>query len=665
MTRGAPVAWYVKRLRSMGPGEIAHRLAEQTKRLSYRRYDRGFADFRVGDGALPIIPGLARDVVRSVPDATDAALRSAAMAAREMPFSYLGQKWPENIRGPDGRLRPEAWFVDPHSGGLWDGSDRYCFDVNYRARPGWGDVKFVWEVSRLQFLQPIAVNARREGTIADGAAFVMDTLRGWMSANPPFRGVNWSSGIEQGLRIATVAIVVGALGDEAFSPSDRADLRAFLNAHAFWIHRYPSSHSSANNHLILEALGLFLVGLLVPDLPRSGEWESYGRTVLEREVTRQILEDGVGAEQSPTYTSFTLEAYLLAMLAASRVNRPLSATITDRVRLAGRHLRWIMDDGGNVPEIGDNDAGRVVAMNDEPEIRYVASISAAVAATIGDPQVTPPDHPPHLRDLIFGEPPMPAPAPTGLKVFGTGGYSVWRGPLNERDGLLIFDHGPLGYLAIAAHGHADALSIWLHLDDRPVIVDSGTYLYHSGAEWRAHFRSTAAHNTMAVSGRNSSTPAGNFNWTQRAEARLIELAGSDQIRMTAEHDGYVGRLGCCHRRTVTAGPTGLITLADSIDGTAEFDVEIAFHLHPDLVVTEASGSHAIFDRGVPLGRVVGPKSFEPLIASSTPTPGPGWYSPHFGLKVPSTRLAFIGRLGGDALATTMIEIFSRKIEDEG
>ena len=87
---------------------------------------------------------------------------------------------------------------------------------------------------------------------------------------------------------------------------------------------------------------------------------------------------------------------------------------------------------------------------------------------------------------------------------------------------LIFDHGPIGYLEIAAHGHADALAIWFSVEDKPVFVDAGTYLYHSNKSMRDAFRKTALHNTLTLRRTPSSYPSGPFNWSKKASARLIE-----------------------------------------------------------------------------------------------------------------------------------------------
>ena len=105
--------------------------------------------------------------------------------------------------------------------------------------------------------------------------------------------------------------------------------------------------------------------------------------------------------------------------------------------------------------------------------------------------------------------------------------------------LLVADAAPLGFLSIAAHGHADALSFVLSLGGVPVLVDPGTYCYHSDPTWREYFRGTAAHNTVRVDGLNQSEAVGPFMWSRKALSTLetFDVAGHPQ-RFVASHDGY-------------------------------------------------------------------------------------------------------------------------------
>ncbi|OKO87295.1 hypothetical protein AC629_14505 [Bradyrhizobium sp. NAS80.1] len=389
---------------------------------------------------------------------------------------------------------------------------------------------------------------------------VPDIIESWMQANPPFEGINWTNGIEAASRVASLLVVL-ALVDTKLRRRLDPLARRFLSAHVYWIARYPSLHSSANNHRVAELAALFLAGTCAPGLPGAKRYLADGRRDLEQAVLDLFHPDGVGAEQSPTYAAYSLEWFALASLAADKRGTPFSATFHSRLHAAASHLRWMMDDGGRLPRIGDDDEGRVLASCLQREDRYVASVVALLARWLGDPTLQPPASDPHLRDRL----PLrranasatvraecrlaedPGTSTTQIKAFGQGGYTIARTGTPHGSLVTVFDHGPLGFGPIAAHGHADALAIWLHWGDEPILIDAGTYLYHSGGVDRDLFRGTGVHNTLEVEGADQSVIAGPFNWSSHARALVIERTASGLI---GEHDGYFRRFGVIHRRAL-------------------------------------------------------------------------------------------------------------------
>jgi hypothetical protein len=316
--------WYLNR----GP-EIAHRVGEQFKRKAshLRRY--GWESFERDELPLPQLP-IDLDQAQASPELLDE-WRKVYHTARARQFDLLGVTWPKG-------LGADLWHIDPVSGSLWP-AEVYCFNVSYRNGGPLGDVKYVWELNRLQFLHPIAALSALTHD-PEPAKFCLEVLEEWCAANPPFLGVNWTSGIELGLRSLSILTVLGLIDHALISAPQRRRLSACLKAHAFWLDRYPSKFSSANNHLIAEAGALLALGLCWPELPQSKSLAAYGREVLTGEAEKQILADGVGAEQSPTYTSFTLEWLLLCLWLTKRAGEPLAPVVLERVKKAGEHLRW-------------------------------------------------------------------------------------------------------------------------------------------------------------------------------------------------------------------------------------------------------------------------------------------------------------------------------------
>jgi hypothetical protein len=430
-------------------------------------------------------------------------------------------------------------------------------------------------------------------------------------------------------------------------------VREILAAHAFWIVRFPSRFSSANNHLVAEAAGEFLIALAMPDLPGAAEREAQTRSVLEQEAAKQIHPDGTSAEQSPTYGAFTCELLLLSAFAARGAGRRPGRTVDQQLTQFARFVSWIADGKGRTPSIGDGDEGRVLSMAaHEPE--YAASVAWCIDGYFRHAAVSPKPRAPHLREAIFTSPPLAAAGPTGMTTFANGGLTVVRETRAGRRLIALLDHGPLGYLSIAAHGHADALSLAVTLDDESLLVDPGTFLYHSGGAWRDWLRGTAAHNTLTVAGADQSEIAGPFNWRHKAAARLDEATGGAMWQLRASHDGYVRTLGVRHERSVTATEDGLWVRDKLFDGQKPLPVEIAFQLAPQCEAFLDGRTIIVTRAKAPFAKLV----FETPGAISTTQggdrPSGGWVSPAFGVKVPAWRIVWRGLIASQGALTRIV-----------
>ncbi len=208
--------------------------------------------------------------------------------------------------------------------------------------------------------------------------------------------------------------------------------------------------------------------------------------------------------------------------------------------------------------------------------------------------------------------------------------------------VVTFDHAPLGFMATAAHGHADALSVWASLDDSPLLVDTGTLGYNGVPTWRSWARSTAAHNTLAVDGTDQSAITGRFTWGRRARAELVEL-DLDGGRVSALHDGYAS-LGVTHRRSVHLAEATL-TVIDLLEGEGERDVLVCWHLAPGLEVEDRGDVVAIIRDHVLVAvlRLQG-EGLDLSIHEQVEEPGPGWISPRWSVRLPAPCLVYAGRV---------------------
>jgi hypothetical protein len=563
-------------------------------------------------------------------------------------LTYFGYAWPASVQEP--WWCGDIWLIDPISGERWPGAERFAFDIAYRSAPLGGDVKLVWELNRLQFLPALAFQAALTDDACD-AARVFSLLRGWMGANPPCRGVNWISGVEAASRVVSLLAALSFI--TPVLAEDVEAVRRCLGAHARWIARYPSRFSSANNHRVAELVALFLIGLCAPGLAgRRGLRRT--QAALELEIQRQFHPDGAGAEQAIYYAAYSLEWFAMAGIAAEAAGQPFSQAFHERAGRAAGWLRWLIDASGQAPRIGDSDAGRVLALAQAPEPRYVASVAAMAARWLGLPQAAPALRDKTLRDLVCAPTPDAADL-HGVKTFPEGGMTVWRRPRRDGDLLFVFDHGPLGALSIAAHGHADALAVCLHWGDEAVFIDPGTYLYHAACGWRDALRGTPVHNTLSLDDQDQSRIIGPFAWAQHARCRLLDVS-EDEIE--AEHDGYRRRFGLSHRRRVKAHD-GFILIEDRLMGVTKrkgLGWSIGFTLGPEVAV-ELQGSLAMLHtpKGRRLRLTACGGAAQPLAWTLDPTVT----APEFGQMRRTSRLRLAGTVGPDrVLCRTSISLLA-------
>ncbi|MBN9084282.1 MAG: hypothetical protein BGP04_13290 [Rhizobiales bacterium 62-17] len=623
--------WYGARLSTMSVPEIGHRVVELGRKSRFRAEKRGWkaisGDFSGSFADLSDLRARLRQVPLSCGTGFDPALA-------------LGRRWPAtHFEGT--RPRESLWFFDPISERSWPGAEQAAFDIDVRSTSAvpdeqrrYGDVKFVWEPARLQALHWLAVRAAHgeAGAFEDGMAWV----RSWMAANPPWRGVHWTSGIEIALRIVSVTLLIASDAAAAARPEYRSELLRFLTAHASWLVRFPSLYSSANNHRVAEGLGLFLAGLVLPGSQQARTYAREGRHILETEAELQILPDGVGAEQSPTYQGFTMEMLALAQLVARALSRPL-AGVDERLRRGAAFLAALQDDAGHVPAIGDDDEGRVVTCSGVPEPLYVASIVHAMAGLLGEASSSC-VAPGYLREALFGGPDAVARASRrSFKDFAAGGYVVVRDEAAGHRYHLIFDRGPLGYLSLAAHGHADALALWLNVDGRPLFIDAGTWLYHSGRETRHELRRSQAHNTLSIQGRSQSEPSSAFSWKNIAKSEVL-FTSPQAWAVEGAHDGYLSAFGVRHARRIARNEDGFV-IQDRLMGArtplaATWNFLLAEHVEAEVV----DGVVALSLEGRRLASIRVPTSLTARVEQGT-------HAPQFGVLRETQRIVLAGDIG--------------------
>ena len=252
--------------------------------------------------------------------------------------------------------------------------------------------------------------------------------------------------------------------------------------------RVRSRGSSANNHVIAEAAGPARRRLRVPVVPDGApRWRADAAALLERELRANTFASGVNRELATDYHRFVSELGLLAALEADAAGQPLSdrtwtlLTADDGRRRGDRRRDPAPAAAGRRrrgPGAGDRRPGSA-PLERVPRARGDSGRGLRPGGRGRRP----------TRSACWraGWPPAasapPAGRSTGRRTSPTPGLTLLRTENAGRPEIWCrCDGGPHGFLSIAAHAHADALSIEVRVGGVDVLADPGTYCYHGEAE---------------------------------------------------------------------------------------------------------------------------------------------------------------------------------------
>jgi len=544
---------------------------------------------------------------------------------------------------------------------------KYCRDINYRDFDEVGDIKYIWEINRHQHLITLA-----KACYLTGDQKYKDEVRkqvlSWIEANPYKKGVNWESSLEVSIRLISWSWMWLFLKD-----IDEESTKVWLESiyrHCTYIVQNFSRYSSANNHLIGEAAGLFMATVVWPFGEESDRWQKKSFNILVEEIKKQNYEDGVNKEQAIAYQQFVLDFFILAGLLGEKNGIKFPEIHWQRVEKMLEFIASVMDKNGNTPNIGDSDDGYAVVLSDNEDFNPYQSLLAtgAVLFKRGDfaKKAGQFDEKSFWLLGIEGWKKFNAldkKVSLPVKAFEKGGYYILGASENTEDEIkAVFDCGSLGYLSIAAHGHSDALSFTLNVGGQDFFVDPGTYAYHTQIEWRDYFRETSAHNTIRIDKKNQSVSGGNFMWLKKAEAKKEKWESTDRYdRIVANHNGYM-RLNdpVLHTREICLDKKSkMFTIRDKIIAKKRHLIEQYFHLSQKCAAKDLGNNEWRITNGNRHIYLLVDKKFNANLIHGDENPILGWESKKFDVKNKTNVLANSCERHGECEFITTISMAKR------
>ncbi len=659
-----PLKWYYHRARMMSPAEMAWRMRSEMR--------NAFDSVRIPLRILPAFRGEGPSE-----HAAPGGFRTTDLvpgAWIRHPIDPRIRRWSERLKARaddllDHRLtffnRDKVFLGDPidwhsdHDSGK-HAPRKLSQNIDYRDFAVAGDAKMVWEPNRHHHLVVLgrAYRAFNDPRYADA---VHRQIASWIEENPFGYGMNWRSPLELGIRIINWAWALDLIREYGDRPQGSEEkVRETIWRHLWEITRKYSRGSSANNHLIGEAAGVFIGSAYFTDLPQAHRWKEESHEILSCEIFRQTYPDGCTREQALGYHLFVLQFFLVAGIVGRKTGMDFPPTYWERVEKMLEFAATLAE-GGPLPLFGDCDDGYVLDLGiggcDVGELLSVGALLykrsdfKRMAAESGEAAywLLGTDALERLDALSAPEGDLPLRS----KAFPESGlYLLQSGSLGKEDRVsVLFDCADLGYGPIAAHGHADALSFTLRVAGRDVFVDPGTFDYFTFPEWRTYFRSTASHNTLEIDGKDQSVMLGPFLWGSRARSRCtrFETEGPGGA-VGGEHDGYE-RLPAParHSRTIEMDTaTGALNVTDEIRSKGVHDVRIFFHAAEDCTVALDGISTVRIGVGSAVVHLEVDPALTVTLVSGSEGPISGWVSRGYHRKSPSTTIMARGRTQGNA-----------------
>lgn len=308
-----------------------------------------------------------------------------------------------------------------------------------------------------------------------------------------------------------------------------------LSLQGYWLFKQREYHL-LTNHLFKNVVALLYLGFLF----NKKKWGKWALKELKRQLEEQVTDEGYHFEFSPTYHALfikdLLDIYNLIKNNTKGHYNDLLRELSDKIQRGLHWLDYFSRDEKYLPINDVNYEGCPLPSQLE---NYASSLGIQQNMSSND-QIS--------------------------KYY----------PILENHGLKIMLYcAPINPPYNPAHSHADILSVLLWYNGHPILIDTGNYDYEESAE-RIYARSTSAHNTIVIDGKNQCELWKVFRIGDRGKSFNKTI---DDNTVSCSHDGY-GKIGVIHKREIVKIDNGF-RIIDYLSGKGNHSIEMFLHFSPN------------------------------------------------------------------------------------
>lgn len=452
------------------------------------------------------------------------------------------------------------------------------------------DLRSVWELNRLQFLVVVGLAFQAEPK-EEYFIFFRTIMLDWIEKNPVCHGTNWANAMEAAIRSISIVLSMslfrnGLRRDDFF----RRKLVESVFQHGIFLfsHREIGINGIKSNHFIADMVGLLFVSVCFPKNKIAKKWQQYAIREIENAIYEQTHCDGVSFEHSIPYHRFILELFTYGYLFGERNGIKFSLKFLERLEKMFEFVRIYTRPDGTVPQIGDNDDGRVLRLSDansnSHDHRYLLAIGGMLFKRedfmyCAGMQLS-------EAQLLWGHDACKNNFTPKKKISTVDSYCFTDAGIafvRDNDNYLVMTAWHVGTRGIGNHQHNDILSFELCMGGESFIIDPGCFCYSGCPESRNLFRSTIYHNTICIDGLeiNDYNKQHLFRMFEKAYPKLVEFRITEtEINIIVKHHGY-HRLPepiTHERKIVYKIPRKRFEITDRLYGHGQHKATILFHL---------------------------------------------------------------------------------------
>jgi len=466
---------------------------------------------------------------------------------------------------------PFNWHLNPIRGVTWPADVSSSTISKYES--DCGDIKMPWEPNRFPHFYKICRAYMLTGD-EKYAQFFVSQISSWSDANPVMKGVNWYNGQEAAIRI--LAWIYGLYIFKDSIHVDNSFFQLFLKQlylHTIFIDNNIdyAKHAVTNNHLIGEALGVYIAGVLFPFMPDFIKLKNRSKKILfGKSCLNQFYSDGGYCQLSFSYQRLALSYYLWACITSKANNEEIPDNKINEIfkNSIDLYCGCINESDGSLPNWGAND-GAMLAPLSQADYNDYRPLISALSYMVSQNTVFQSKGVNEELFWLFGDHALYAEQkPISPKtIFPITGIKTIR----KRDDIVFFRCGT----PKDRFGQADQNSVVIFFDGEEFALDGGSYMYNDKLEYHRYFMGSKSHNTITVDGKDQMLLYRRFKWLYPPKAFIIR---DSEFSVAGEQSGY-SRIhrGLIHRREIDYSGD-ILTVKDTL-GKTDLSKTSTLHWH--------------------------------------------------------------------------------------